>query len=504
MDYTSRLPTELIACILDHLDQPDVLSTAALCHRWRDATKLHPHFYAHVESKRKGNSQPRNAFNTEQVAASTVFDTIDRFALKVDRASVLFHRLTLDVDVQFVVADLRKGGLNPTRVARSLTDAVLPILSRTVKLRLATSSDILNAILPLLCAPAPLLRRLALVDMNPPQPDIFALSHYAALENMCTIPHDLLHGSALKHVHLSGMSIDVTAPSAFARAVHVDLSNHRIAEFSNICTAFPSMITLSMYNALLGRSSDDDEDIIFPPTTSSTLRSLRISIFARHPWPARFVAAIRRLHALCHIHVAFLNFSSNLDASPFLAGFGSGPVRVKLCSIPPHTTKVVVPRIGANDVTTTRSFSVVESGLGFGSETTSPCIGLLRSLNVVWPHVTHLDVSRKCLQSLAIVSPAMPTLEVAAVDMAYHPHAHDRDTFWRGGPHNRGTRSFRQLILYDASGGTSVLSTYVVDISHTLGAKRWETLTLRGVTMHVHMSEYPPTLAETFASIQEE
>lgn len=45
MDHTARLPFELLASIIGHLTQPDVLRAAALCTQWRGPAKDNPNYY---------------------------------------------------------------------------------------------------------------------------------------------------------------------------------------------------------------------------------------------------------------------------------------------------------------------------------------------------------------------------------------------------------------------------------------------------------------------------
>ncbi|KZV88103.1 hypothetical protein EXIGLDRAFT_772985 [Exidia glandulosa HHB12029] len=121
-DYSSRLPTEMMASIFDLLAQPDVLRVARVCHRWRAVARSLPTFYAHL------------ALKTEDLDSLPAYrQKLEQYTRRMRDAAGAGFRLSLTLNVQWdedLISD--DSGSYNSRDTHNLDKSMSTLVHQTV------------------------------------------------------------------------------------------------------------------------------------------------------------------------------------------------------------------------------------------------------------------------------------------------------------------------------------------------------------------------------------
>lgn len=274
-DYTTRLPTEMFFSILDQLCPCDIITSAHVCHRWRDVAVHHPGFYATLRLEEFQGRVEVLAHFCDQL----------RDILSRNMPVVLDVRLR---DHNFAPAPQI---LDATRqLLRTISDA-LP-LAIVLALSLPTWPPYLHSeALQSLGRPAPLLRRLELRLRG---------------EGNIAVPSNLFGGMSprLENVLIYRVALPTEPCPAFFGILRLALCKDHLAQLGDIPRHFPSLISLE-----LDIGEMDDVQMTLPPA-GFRLRMLFLNgVFLRGPWPPP-LRGLLQSRAVQRVDVLFFPTSS--------------------------------------------------------------------------------------------------------------------------------------------------------------------------------------------------
>ncbi|KZW01853.1 hypothetical protein EXIGLDRAFT_716499 [Exidia glandulosa HHB12029] len=468
MDYTTRLPPELLAAVLDELKQPDVLRTAALSSRWRASAKDHPQFYAYLALKTSARSpydrsSQGSGGTPRQDGPPKLLDQIDAFARRVREAFLRDMRLRLKVQLEERQLTAEQ---TPAEVGNSISGTLMNVISRVIQLDISIPRTVWQAMLTVLGQTAPLLRTLK-INLGP-----------MLAANMT---EELVAGSAqnVNRLALVGFGMPPRTSLSSSNAVHVRLGHFPVTAFASICHVFPRVASLVVDQIIVDPAGPNDD--IPRPVLGPAMRSLTLGVHSRSVWPTVFLDAFRRHGSrLDCADISFSSSSTVIDATPF-THIAPGALHVSV-SATQYRTEVTFTHDEHSSIR--RKFCVLESVERMAANALSQTSRLLESLSTLWASVTHFDMEWGSIERLLPILRSLPTLEVVQVDMRGFELIYDKFAPNSATNSVHPTRSLRQLTLYDRSSQARLYSNHVFDLSKILGVERWDNLRLQGARLN--------------------
>ncbi|KZW01849.1 hypothetical protein EXIGLDRAFT_716494 [Exidia glandulosa HHB12029] len=453
MDYTTRLPAELVASIMDHL--ANLFVVAAVCSRWREIAVEHPQYYLEAKLELHRTRYPR---------APPILDVMAQWVHKIEHAKA--YRRRLEVTIAISLTDIYIG-MGTEELVDSIAAHVRPVLGQIVRLSIITTSDVfrLAPIANILSSQAQHLRSLSLRTT----PTSSESSSSPRLPIRGTLFSTI--APTLTHVSLCGIALPSMTCSAFTSTTDVSVTRYNMSELPAICHAFPRMAALAIAELTIDQPPGGHDPRETLP--SSTLRRMSIVADSEHPLPPEFVQVFQRRAAFDDIRVEWTSSSVVLDtlaSSGAAARPGLLPIALEVIISPPN-----IP----------------------------PERWWFQPLTPIWPNVVRLDIPWQDFRFVTQSVPDLRCLREFGVNLEGFA-LQDHSTFSLTTHHHDSSspRLLHMLVLYDRLSEATVFSTHVVNLSRLLDVECWDVVRLKGVRFN---SPYSRTrLARICRSVEED
>ncbi|EJD44933.1 hypothetical protein AURDEDRAFT_166118 [Auricularia subglabra TFB-10046 SS5] len=317
-DYTAHLPAEVLLCVFDWLDQPNVLGAALVSRRWRSAALKHHNHYAYLQLLRT-NAAPWSTDVDFGVAAfCQSLRHCARHQLKLSLSIFLAADPTGWLEeIDGTTHDYSWLGLDVAgdAYAERLLPALKSCLAQVVSLRVSARKEYYDSLYSALCTPAP---RLTKLDMNMSD---FESPDSEELEGP-PLPVDFLgrHAPQLRSVQLFRVQLPTAPIHVFADVPKVELSCRFQPPLKHVEAIFPRARDLFIGGGWIL----PDASVYVPRTTFSGLRELGLCALTDEECTPELQEAMRHCRSV---------YIDNTDGELFLRpllGHLEGPFSVTL------------------------------------------------------------------------------------------------------------------------------------------------------------------------------
>ncbi|KZV95256.1 hypothetical protein EXIGLDRAFT_748220, partial [Exidia glandulosa HHB12029] len=392
MDYSLRLPNEMVTRAFHYLSQPDVLRVARVCSRWRSVARKVPGFYAHLIldgdhfNKLPAYEQRIETFTRQlRDAASAGFRLSLVISVQWDADEQLDTDYSSDEEYHHDAYDLDE--IMPKLVREAVIRVLPQYLPRIVKLHVAFPAACFDDLQQSLLYPAPELSSLGL--------DFVGSGEIGEDEVLSSLSVDLFNGHTPKLTSLKLANVPLVEGlviPALSRVPTLYLEYYADMDIPVIASHFPAVRHLSLDD--ITHVVKDHENIRPPPWSSLETLVLTVTVL-RHGLPVMLRALItgqripnvyaRLLSADCaDIGIAVPSFLKHFQSSIHLSLFELDRVEAESYPLP-----LSIPRdrdtylMELHTVTTTNRLTLL-------ADVNESPSAIARVATLLWEHITDL------------------------------------------------------------------------------------------------------------------